>query len=37
MRREINNDLVHENLLRQKGALAFDENANYPEWKKKVE
>lgn len=36
MRREINNDIIHENLLKEKGVLAFDENANYAEWKQKI-
>ncbi len=36
MRREINNDIIHENLLKGKGVLAFDEKANYREWKQKI-
>ena len=36
MRREINNDLLHEALMRRKPLLAFDENANYDEWKAQI-
>ena len=36
MKREINNDIIHENLLKGKGVLAFDEKANYREWKQKI-
>ena len=36
MRRNINNDIIHENLLKGKGALAFNENADYQEWKQKI-
>lgn len=34
--RELNNDLLHEELLKQKPLLAFDENADYPAWKAQV-
>ena len=34
--REINNDIVHENLLRNKPLLAYDENNDYAAWKKQV-
>ena len=34
--RMIDNDLIHEQLLNQTPKLAFDENANYEEWKEKV-
>ena len=31
--REINNDLLHETLMRRKPVMAFDENADYgPRW-----
>ena len=32
----IDNDLIHEQLFTAKPKLAFDENANYDEWKEKV-
>ena len=34
--RKIDNDVIHENLLNQKPKMAYDENANYAEWKKQV-
>ncbi|MBR1677548.1 MAG: alpha/beta hydrolase [Clostridia bacterium] len=34
--REINNDTVHENLLKRTPVLAFDENKDYAVWKKDV-
>lgn len=34
--RKIDNDIVHENLLKDKPLLAFDENANYQEWKEQI-
>lgn len=34
--RELNNDLLHEELLKQKPLLAFDENADYPAWKAQI-
>ena len=34
--RKIDNDVIHENLFNQKPKMAFDENANYEEWKKQV-
>lgn len=33
----IDNDVVHENLLKDKPLLAFDEQADYTEWKKQVQ
>jgi cephalosporin-C deacetylase-like acetyl esterase len=32
--REINNDLLHERLLKNEPILKFDENADFEEWKK---
>ncbi|MBR2384321.1 MAG: hypothetical protein IKA99_01795, partial [Clostridia bacterium] len=34
--RMIDNDLIHEQLLNQTPKLAFNDNANYSEWKEKV-
>ena len=34
--REMNTDLLHEALMKRKPLLAFDENADYDEWKAKV-
>lgn len=34
--REINNDIIHENLFQEKPILAYDDNGNYAEWKKQV-
>ncbi len=34
--RKIDNDAVHENLLKNKPVLAFDENADYPKWKERL-
>lgn len=34
--RKIDNDVIHENLFKLKPKMAFDENANYAEWKKQV-
>ena len=34
--REMNTDSLHESLMKRKPLLAFDENANYDEWKAKV-
>ena len=34
--KEINNDLLHETLMRRKPVMAFDENADYGEWKAKL-
>ena len=32
----IDNDIVHEELLKAKPILAYDEQRNYAEWKKQV-
>ena len=34
--RKIDNDIIHENLLKNKPILAFDDNANYKEWKERL-
>ena len=34
--RELNTDTLHEALMKRKPLLAFDENANYEEWKAKI-
>ena len=31
--RKIDNDIIHENLLKNKPILAFDENVDYAKWK----
>ena len=36
MRREINNDIIHDNLLKDKPLLAYDANNDYHAWKKQV-
>ena len=34
--KKIDNDIIHDQLIDLKPKLAFDENANYLEWKKKI-
>ena len=34
--RKIDNDIIHENLLKNKPILAYDEKKDYAEWKSQI-